>query len=65
MTNCVKKLDDREKLESTYKRLVELIKRDLERDPAAQELPENKKVDKRLSKEQSCEFFFEYLENVR
>ena len=48
MTNCVKKLDDREKLESTYKRLVELIKRDLERDPAAQELPENEKVRQKI-----------------
>ena len=48
LTNCVKKLDDREKLESTYKRLVELIKRDLERDPAAQELPENEKVRQKI-----------------
>ena len=48
MTNCVKKLDDREKLESTYKRLVELIKRDLKRDPAAQELPENEKVRQKI-----------------
>ena len=48
MTNCVKKLDDREKLESTYERLVELIKRDLERDPAAEELPENEKVRQKI-----------------
>jgi len=48
LTNCVKKLDDREKLESTYERLVQLIKRDLERDPAAQELPENEKVRQKI-----------------
>ena len=48
LTNCVKKLDDREKLESTYERLVELIKRDLERDPAAEELPENEKVRQKI-----------------
>ena len=48
MTNCVKKLDDREKLESTYERLVQLITRDLERDPAAQELPENEKVRQKI-----------------
>ena len=48
MTNCVKKLDDRAKLESTYERLVQLIKRDLERDPAAQELPENEKVRQKI-----------------
>ena len=44
----MKKLDDREKLESTYERLVELIKRDLERDPAAEELPENEKVRQKI-----------------
>ena len=57
MTNCVKKLDDRVKLESTYKRLVELIKRDLERDPAAQELPENEKVRQKIIEGTELYFF--------
>ena len=58
MTNCVKKLDDRVKLESTYKRLVELIKRDLERDPAAQELPENEKVRQKIIEGTELWIFF-------
>ena len=59
-------MDDREKLESTYKRLVELIKRDLERDPAAQELPENEKVRQKIIEGAVLwNYFFEYFwENV-
>lgn len=48
LTSCVLKLNQEEKLKSTYIKLVDLIKRDLKRDPSAEDLPENEKVRQKI-----------------
>ena len=49
LAKTVQKLsDNNDKLASTYNKLVELIRRDLSRDPALAEMPENEKVRRKI-----------------